>query len=76
MAPVGLEAARQIYCPDVPLQRCIFHKLRNLLRDLVVPGWTGSAERRAYRRAILDEARLIWQADGELASLAALSCLL
>jgi putative transposase len=61
----GLEAARQIYCPDVPLQRCIFHKLRNLLRDLTVPETLDRQSARAYRRAILDEARLIWQADGE-----------
>ena len=61
----GLEAARQIYCPDVPLQRCIFHKLRNLLRDLTVPETMDRLGARAYRRTILDEARLIWQADGE-----------
>ena len=61
----GLEAARQIYCPDVPLQRCIFHKLRNLLRDLTVPETMDRLSARTYRRTILDEARLIWQADGE-----------
>jgi hypothetical protein len=32
----GLQAAHHIYCPDVPLQRCIFHKLRNLIRDLSI----------------------------------------
>ena len=36
----GLEAARQTYCPDVPLQRCIFHKLRNLLCNLAFPAET------------------------------------
>lgn len=61
----GLEAARQIYCPQVAFQRCIFHKLRNLLRDLTVPHTLDRLNARAYRRAILDEARLIWQADGE-----------
>jgi transposase-like protein len=61
----GLEAARQIYCPDVPLQRCIFHKLRNLLRDVTVPETLDRLGAHAFRRAILDEARLIWQADGE-----------
>ncbi len=62
----GLEAARQKYCPDVPLQRCIFHKLRNLLRDLVVPDEMNREDTRIYRRTILDEACLIWQANGEL----------
>ncbi len=62
----GLEAARQTYCPDVPLQRCIFHKLRNLLRALTVPETLDRLSARAFRQAILDEARLIWQADGEL----------
>jgi transposase-like protein len=61
----GLEAARQIYCPDVPLQRCIFHKLRNLLRDLTIPDSLDRLSARAYRRTILDQARLIWQAEGE-----------
>ncbi len=61
----GLEAARQIYCPDVPLQRCIFHKLRNLLRAVTVPETLDRLSARAFRQAILEEARLIWQADGE-----------
>jgi transposase-like protein len=61
----GLEAARQIYCPDVPLQRCIFHKLRNLLRDLTVPETMDRLSARAYRGTFLDEVRLIWQADDE-----------
>lgn len=55
----------QIYCPDVPLQRCIFHKLCNLLRDLTVPDSLDRLSEHAYRRTILDQARLIWQAEGE-----------
>lgn len=61
----GLAAARQIYCPDVPFQRCIFHKLRNFLRDLTVPDTLDRLSARDYRRSILEEARLIWQADCE-----------
>lgn len=61
----GLAAARQIYCPDVPFQRCIFHKLRNLVRDLTASDTLDRLSARAYRRAILEEAALIWQADGE-----------
>jgi transposase-like protein len=61
----GLEAARHIYCPQVPLQRCIFHKLRNLARDLVAPEDLDRSAAREYRKSILDEARLIWQTDSE-----------
>lgn len=62
----GLAAAHQTYCPDVPLQRCIFHKLRNFLRDLALPDGMDRPSAKAYRQAILDEARVIWQADGEI----------
>ncbi len=61
----GLEAARKIYCPDVPLQRCVFHKLRNILRDLTAPADFNRLAARAFRQAILEEVRLIWQADCE-----------
>lgn len=61
----GLEAARKTYCPDVPLQRCVFHKLRNILRDLIPPDDLDRQASRAFRRTILDEARIIWQADCE-----------
>ncbi len=61
----GLEAARKIYCPDVPLQRCVFHKLRNILRDLTAPPDLDRLAARAFRQTILDEVRLIWKADCE-----------
>ena len=61
----GLAAARKIYCPDVPLQRCIFHKLRNILRDLTASPELDRLAARAFRKSILDEVRLIWQADCE-----------
>jgi transposase-like protein len=64
----GLEAARQIYCPDVPLQRCIFHKLRNITRDLVTPDGLDRPSAKAYRQSIIDDARLIWQAPEESAA--------
>ena len=47
------------------MQRCIFHKLRNLLRDLSVPKTMDRRSASAYRCGIFDEVRLIWQADGE-----------
>ena len=61
----GLAAARKIYCPDVPLQRCIFHKLRNILRDLTASPELDRLAARAFRKSVLDEVRLIWQADCE-----------
>jgi putative transposase len=61
----GLEAAHQKYCPDVPLQRCVFHKLRNLTRDLVVPADLDRQSAKAYRNSFLEEVRPIWQADHE-----------
>lgn len=62
----GLATAHHTYCPDVPLQRCIFHKLRNLLRDLALPEGMDRPSAKVYRQTILDEARVIWQADGEI----------
>ena len=62
----GLAAAHQTHCPDVPLQRCIFHKLRNFLRDLALPAGLDRPSAKAYRQSILDEARGIWQADGDI----------
>lgn len=58
----GLEEARQTVYWDVPFQRCVFHKLRNLWRDLVLPeGLEGPAARNDKRRFIQSAAR-VWQA--------------
>jgi len=62
----GLAAAHQIYCANIPLQRCIFHKLRNFSRDLVIPDGMDRPNARTYRQSILNEACLIWQANGEV----------
>jgi hypothetical protein len=35
----GLEQARRTVYWDVPFQRCTFHKLRNIWRDIVVPDY-------------------------------------
>lgn len=62
---VGFEAARQRYYPEVPFQRCIFHKLRNVGRDLEVPAELDHPTNREYRKNILREAAAIWQAEHE-----------
>lgn len=61
----AFETARQTVCWDVPVQRCIFHKLRNIRRDLVVPEELSRREARAYRRRFMRSVRRIWQAPDE-----------
>jgi transposase-like protein len=59
----GLEAAFGLvdFGPAVLRQRCVFHVLRNLQEHVRgTPGQT-RAERRAYRRALLQEAATIWE---------------
>jgi transposase-like protein len=61
----GLGPARKTVYWDVPFQRCIFHKLRNILRAVVLPpGLEGKAAKRYKRRFIRSAAR-IWQAATE-----------
>jgi transposase-like protein len=58
----GLLRARELVYWNVPLQRCVFHKLRNVWRDLVVPeAYDGVAGRR-YKRRLIRQAARIWQA--------------
>jgi hypothetical protein len=47
---------------DVPRQRCVFHKIRNVSRDLIIPEALSEKERRAYRRDFLQQLARIWQA--------------
>jgi putative transposase len=61
----GLEAAQEAFYPQVPLQRCIFHKLRNLACDLRFPEDLPRPKIREQRRAVLQEAATIWQAPHE-----------
>ena len=59
----GLEAAFGLvdFGPAVLRQRCVFHVLRNLGEQVRgTPGLT-RAERRAHRRALLQEAATIWE---------------
>lgn len=58
----GLPGAQQEVYWNVPLQRCVFHKLRNIWRDLVVPPELVSKEAKAYKRRLIRSAAHVWQA--------------
>jgi putative transposase len=59
----GLIAALQEVFWDVPRQRCIFHKLRNVWRAIVPPEDKSAEEKKAYRQKLIKQASLIWQAS-------------
>ncbi|MGD2178161.1 MAG: transposase [Anaerolineae bacterium] len=61
----GLEQARRTVYWDVPFQRCIFHELRNIWRDIVVPDQPEGEEARAYERRLIHRAARIWYAPDE-----------
>jgi transposase-like protein len=58
----GLPGAHQEVYWNVPLQRCVFHKLRNIWRDLVVPSGLASKAAKAYKRRLIRSAARVWQA--------------
>ena len=58
----GLREARQTVYWDVLFQRCIFHKLRNIWRDIVVPEGLEGRTARAYKRRFIHSAARVWQA--------------
>jgi transposase-like protein len=59
----GLEAAFGLvdFGPGVLRQRCVFHVLRNLSEHVRGTPGQKRAERRAYRRALVQEAATIWE---------------
>lgn len=61
----GLEAARQRLFWDVPFQRCVFHKLRNIWRKLEVPQEMPARETRLHKRQLIRMASEVWQAVDE-----------
>jgi putative transposase len=61
----GLSAARRTVYWDVPFQRCIFHKLRNVWRAIVLPQGLEGKAARAYKRRFIRSAARIWQAATE-----------
>jgi hypothetical protein len=58
----GLAAALSFLDLGVTLQRCIFHKLRNIARDLMLPEDLEADVRQRKRRSMLREFKAIWQA--------------
>jgi putative transposase len=64
----GLEKARRFVYWDVAFQRCIFHKLRNIWRDIVPPEELTSRHVRVYKRRFIRAAARIWQAPSERAA--------
>jgi transposase-like protein len=59
----GLAACLQEQYPSVPFQRCVFHKIKNLWRDLVDPEGMDRDQTRQFKRELSKEASEIWQAD-------------
>lgn len=64
----GLEEARRTVYWDVPFQRCVFHKLRNIWRDIIVPERIEGKAARAYKRRFIRSAARIWRAPTEQAA--------
>lgn len=62
---VGLEALRQDKFPNVPFQRCVFHKLKNIWRDLKASPGLDYAQAREEKLKVIRHATQIWQADTE-----------
>jgi len=61
----GLEEALQEVHFGALQQRCIFHKLRNLLQAIVLPEDFTPEQGRKLRRQILREASAIWRAESK-----------
>jgi transposase-like protein len=61
----GLLAARDNVYWTTPLQRCVFHKLRNLAQALTMPSSLDRQARQQYRTQFLRQAARIWQAPSE-----------
>lgn len=61
----GLLAARENVYWTTPLQRCVFHKLRNLAQALTLPVDLDRQVGRRLRTQFLRQAARIWQASSE-----------
>lgn len=61
----GLRAAYENVYWQVPLQRCVFHKLRNIAQALRVPTGLDRQAAQQYRTEFLRSAARIWQATDE-----------
>ncbi len=58
----GLCAALAVVHFDAAQQRCLFHKIRNIARTLVLPDDLSRPQKRQRRKAILQDFRAIWHA--------------
>jgi transposase-like protein len=58
----GLCSALQTVWFDAPLQRCLFHKLRNIYKSLRAPEELTPKQRRRRYKAVFKDFRLIWEA--------------
>ncbi|NIN65828.1 MAG: hypothetical protein GTO63_14270 [Anaerolineae bacterium] len=61
----GLGPARRTVYWDVAFQRCVFHKLRNIWKGIVLPEDLEGKAARLYKRRFIRSAARIWQADNE-----------
>ena len=61
----GLRAAYENVYWQVPLQRCVFHKLRNVAQAMHVPAGLERQIAHEYRTHLLRSAARIWQAQDE-----------
>lgn len=62
----GFRAAYESVYWRVPLQRCVFHKLRNVARAIRTPSSMDREAARQYRTEIIRSAARIWQAAEEM----------
>lgn len=62
----GLRAAHENVFWRVPLQRCVFHKLRNVAQALSPPPGLDRQAGQHYRTQFLRQAAHIWQASDEM----------
>lgn len=61
----GFEAAHQAVFASVPFQRCIFHKMRNILQTITCPKGQDREAFRKYKEPFLEGLSEIWQASSE-----------
>lgn len=61
----ALSPARKTVYWDVLFQRCVFHKLRNIWRAIVLPEGKEGKAAKAYKRRFIRSAARIWQATTE-----------
>ena len=62
----GFRAAYENIYWQVPLQRCVFHKLRNIAQKIRPPAELDRQAAHDYRTQFLRSAARIWQADEEV----------